>query len=925
MGGNGSQLIGREGECGRIDALLDDAQAGRSCALLVTGEAGIGKSALLEYARARANGMARLRAQGVESEAELAFAALADFFHPALDCLAQIPGHQAAALSGALAIGPPTASDRFAVCAATLSLLGAASDERPLLGVVDDAHWLDASSAQAFLFAARRLGGEGVALLIALRDTETTVFQGGELDELHLGGLEREAAGELLARSNTTISDDVADRLFAETAGNPLALLELSRLLSERQLAGQDPLGSPLPAAVTVEQSFRQRVAALPESTQRALLVVAASESGRLHDIEPALETLDLRVEDLDGAERAGLIDCTDETAVFRHPLLRSAVYHSATASARRAVHRALAAAAIDEPTQAGRAWHLAAGAAEHDEEVGAVLERSARETRRRGGHAEAASALARAAELTQAPILRARRLLEAADGARIAGRSEWALRLLDDAMAATSDPLLSAEIQHLRGVVEMWRGEPLQAYAVLVAGAESAQAVNPSKAARMLADAGWACFMAGNIQDGLDVSRRGRAVADGTDDVTEILAGATYGLALLLGGDSEQAMPLFQRYQRLREGAPAEVRAYHLLRPAGQVLMWLERYDAARTLFDEMIALARAESALGALPYALAGLADVNFRTGNWVAAYAGASEAVRIADETDQRTLLAFALISLARVEAAQGREAECRAHVASALDNLPSGSIAAYAQSTFGLLELGLGQTPEAITVLRELAHNARLRGLEEPNAIQWAPDLVEAYMRAGRPDDAAEELALFAGQAQRTGRTWALAAASRCRGLLADDGDYDEAFAEAFEWHEHTRTPFEKARTELCYGERLRRDKRRADAREPLESALRTFEKLQAAPWIERAASELAATGVTARAREQSAAGQLTPQELQVALTVAEGATNREAGAALFLSPKTIETHLSRVYRKLNVRSRTELAHLLATSDVTALHG
>jgi DNA-binding CsgD family transcriptional regulator len=371
--------------------------------------------------------------------------------------------------------------------------------------------------------------------------------------------------------------------------------------------------------------------------------------------------------------------------------------------------------------------------------------------------------------------------------------------------------------------------------------------------------------------------------------------------------------MPYLERYQVLLDKPGSETRAFHLLRPVGQVLTWLERYEQAREVFDEMVERARSESALGALPYALAGKADVDFRIGNWAAAYAGASEAVRIAEDTDQRTLLAFALISLARIEAGQGRDDDCRAHADRAVETTSTGSITAYRASVLGLLALGLGKSEEAVEYLRELAHNVRERGLEEPNVLQWSADLIEAYVRSGRDSDAEAELDSLERQVAQTGRAWALAAAARCRGLLAPDDQLDDVFSL------QAATPFERARTELCYGERLRRAKRRTDAREPLQAALETFERLGARGWAERAAKELAATGVTAKTREPSATESLTPQELQVALTVARGATNREAGAALFLSPKTVESHLSRIYRKLNVRSRTELAHQLSSGE------
>ena len=357
--------------------------------------------------------------------------------------------------------------------------------------------------------------------------------------------------------------------------------------------------------------------------------------------------------------------------------------------------------------------------------------------------------------------------------------------------------------------------------------------------------------------------------------------------------------------------------RAAELVQAAGQVLTWLEDYDSARRLLTRVIDTARARSSPGTLPYALASLSELDFRTGNWSTAYAGASEALRLATETGQLAARAFSLVCLARLEAVQGREAECRSHTMEAFELAAFGvrSMGIFAASALALLELGRGRNDVAIEHLDRVSRTMPRHAVGETAVVQWAPDLVEALIRSGRTREAEAALAEFEAQAEATGRNWALAAAARCRGLAAESG-WEEEFLRALELHERTPTPFERARTLLCFGERLRRGRRRAEARERLRSALDTFERLGAGPWIERARTELAASGEKLRPREGGSFNELTPQELQVALVVAKGATNREAGAALFLSPKTIETHLGRVYRKLGVRSRTELAAALA---------
>src|SRR5438067_3473518 len=444
-------LFGREVECERIDHLLGRAREGISGALVLRGEPGIGKSALCAYAVGGAEAMTVLRAQGVESEAELPFAALADLLRPLVERLADIPAPPGSALGAALALGPPAASDPFTTCAATLSLLAAAAEDGPLLAVVDDAQWLDRSSAQALLFAARRLDAEGVAVLVATRDGEATPFDGAGLPELALRGLDRDASERLLkASGDPTIAPEVAERLIAATGGNPLALREAPTLLSAGQLAGVEPLEEPLPTSEVLEQAFLRRVHALPEETQRALLVAATSGSTDFDVICAAVEHSGVDATALDAAERAGLLTVGRTTLEFRHPLLRAAVYHGATAAARRAAHEAVAHGLASDR----RAWHLAAAAPAPDAAVAAELKKAALAARARGGHAEAAAALEQAARLTAEPEQRARRLRSAADETRRSGQAARALVLLDEALATTTSARLRSRIQHLRGVV---------------------------------------------------------------------------------------------------------------------------------------------------------------------------------------------------------------------------------------------------------------------------------------------------------------------------------------------------------------------------------------------------------------------------------------------------------------------------------------
>jgi DNA-binding CsgD family transcriptional regulator len=917
-------LLGRQVECGRIDRLLEESRAGQSGVLLIRGEAGIGKSALCAYAAERADGMTVLSAQSVETESELPFSGLAELLTPVLDGLEEIPAPQAAALAAALGIGPSVSGDRFAVCAATLSLFGVAAEEAPLLAIVDDAQWLDRSSAEALLFATRRLDAERVALLLALRDGHPTLFDRAALPALRPASLDHEAAVELLAsRAGAPIAPEVVERIVGVAAGNPLALVEIPGVLSEPQLAGAEPLDEELLAAAGVDRVFARHVELLPETSRQALLVAATSESGSLDAILEALAALGLQPRARAEAEQAALVSVDGGRLEFRHPLLRTAVYRSASSVARRTAHRALAQTAAGDEDVDRRAWHLAAAAPEHDEEASEALEQAAIRAQQRGGHAEAASAFERAALLGTDASRRARQLRKAAKNAWLVGRVSKAKELVESAFAGVDDPEARARIQHLRGAIEIWHGAPMSAWALLGDEAARVEEVDPARAARMLTDAAWAAFMGAEITSGLATAERACLLAGQTGGSAETFANAVLGIGLVLAGETRRAVPLLLRYSELVE-AESSTRLYQPFRPDGQVLTWFEEYTRARETLNRTIESARAESALSPLPYALSALSDVDFRTGNWAAAYVGASEAVRIADETDQAAALAFGLVCLARIEAAQGREADCRAHAerAHAIADERIGAIRSFHDSTLGLLELGLGHTNAAIANLENVARRVVQRGLEDPSVIQWTPDLIEAYVRAGRDYEARGTLEEFERAARKSERSWALAAAARCRGLLATEEEFEEEFRRALELHGQTPTPFERARTELCLGERLRRTRQRADAREPLRSALETFERLGADPWTERARAELAASGETARRRDPYAAEQLTAQELQVALVVAQGATNKEAGASLFLSPKTIESHLGRVYRKLNVRSRTELAHLLAREGALA---
>jgi len=803
------------------------------------------------------------------------------------------------------------------VPAGLLSLLAVAAEEQPVLVTIDDAQWLDDASLEAFLFAGRRVEAEGIAMLGSLRDgTAVAGMEVPWLERLPVSPLADDEARELLGSAQPErLAPSVADRLVSTAAGNPLALLEIPRLLSDGQRAGREPLEEPLRPGTGVERAFRRALDALDDGPRRALLVAATAHTGRIDVVEPALAGSGLTLDDLRPAEQARLISTAEGEIDFRHPLLRSTAYHAAGGAERRAAHSALAAAApVGSPE---RAWHLAACAVAPDEEVAAALEAAALDARGRGAHATAARDFGRAAQLTPDDEPRARRLLEAATDATRSGEADRAFALLGDAARLAVDPLLAADVQRMTGHVEMRRGSPLVAYELLVAEAERVRSRDPRRAAGMFLEASVSHMITGDMHGLVATAERARALATSADPAVELLATAVIGEAYLALGEVEQGDALLSVCEPyLLEGDPLAI--VEVVGMAAHSSVWIEKFERAERIFDRLIAAARDASAVSALIYPLASRSHLDFRLGRWAAARAGAAESVELAQDTRQLPLLAHSLGALAHVEAAMGQDEECRRHVADGLAlvaRFQGDATGAYLTAALGLLELGLGRIAEAISVLEDTQRTADRLGMQ-PSLVMSTPDLVEAYARAGRRAEAQDLLDGFEARGRRTGARWAAAAVARLRGLLAPDGEMRAHFEAALALHDGLPMPFERARTLLCLGERMRRARRRADAREPLKEALETFERLGARGWGERARTELRATGEQQQRRTETAAEQLTPHELQIAVLVAQGMTNREAAAALFLSPKTIEYHLGQIYRKLDVRGRAQLARLMA---------
>ena len=901
-------LLGRQRERQRIDQALGEARSGTSATLALVGEPGIGKTSLLGYAAEGAAGMRLLRARGIESEAQIPFASLLELLRPALPMLEKIPGPQAAALEGALALRPGAAHDRFAVGAATLSMLAAYAEQAPVAVLVDDAQWLDTSSAQALLFAFRRLVADPIAVFIACRADEPSLLDGADLPALRIEGLTIDEAAELVG----DLAPDAARRLHQAAAGNPLAMLELAPDFRELPLA---PEGAPVLVSASISRRFLLRAGRLDPATRRALVLTAACDTGDLPTLERAASRLGIDLSALGAAESAGLLTLHAGLAEFSHPLVRSAIYADAPASQRREAHRALAAALPDRDIDR-RAWHLAAAAAGTDETASAALEQAGTRGRDRSAYADAAAAFERAGRLTADRERHARLLGEAAEANWLAGLTDRAAALLGEARASTSDPAILVRVDQLTGHIAARCGPVLRGYEILTAAAGGA---DPEQAVAMLAEAAYACLYAGDPARMLSAAERVRALLPADPSPrARFLAAMSAGMAGILGGDAAAGAEAVHEAVALAESSAGLRDDVQLIPWLALGPMFLRQSDAGRPLLEHALRTARAQAAVGALPYVLNLIARDQAGADRWAVAGATYREAIELARESGQRAELTFGLAGLAWLQARRGREQECRALAAEALSlchELGMGMCDIWATAAVGELELGLGDAAGAAGHFERQQRLLADRAITDAD-LSPAAELTDAYIRLGRSEEARAAAGGYLAAASAKGQPWPLARALRCQGLLAADTDFPSYFEQALRLHEQTPDVFEAARTRLAYGERLRRARDRVLAREQLHAAADIFERLDARPWADRANAELAATGETRRHRDPSTTDELTPQELQIALLLTAGKTTREAAAALFLSPKTVEYHLRHVYQKLGIHSRDELERTLA---------
>jgi DNA-binding CsgD family transcriptional regulator len=913
-----ARLYGRGRELQRIDLLMGAARLGRSGALLLQGDVGTGKTALLDYAMSRAERMQVLRCHGDRSESELRFAALHQLLQPVSALLDELPDREARPLADALGgRAAPGEADGFVEGAALLALLSRAARDRPLLCLVDDAHWLDRASATALSFVARRLRGDGIVVLVALRDGEGRPFEPAGVPVTRLEGLEPPAAAQLIAaRAGAEPAAEVARQLVEQTGGLPLALAEAAAGLTPAQLGGLDPLPRPLPLSPCLREALLNHVRRLPAPTQRLVLLVAAAETARVDVLTEAGAALGIGPSALAEAEAAGMVRIDGCDVRLRSRLVHSAVYTEAPFFQRRAAHLALA-HALGEDDEDRRAWHLAAAALTRDATVASDLERAAERAGFHGDPEARADALQRAAHLTPDGPERARRLAAAARAYWLAGRTVQALQLLDRAGRLRPDPLLGAEIAELRGGIALGEQDLEGAREALVAGADDVAAANPHRALELLVGAGRAAVAASDAGAAEAVAHRAAALADATDETVALLD----AVARVVGGRIEEAGRAAGRAIAMAPGAAD--RGGQLLNlaiglsPGGDLAP--ELVGSALDMLGVQVGKLRARGTAGALPAALASLAWLELWTDRLGPAHANASEGLSLARSLGQRWPEARCAMTLAVLAAIRGDEAECAA-LGDLLHHPPGVQSAVMHAGTAtwaaALADLGAGRFAEAQTRLEDLAPGRRLG--HHWHALWSRPDAIEAGVRAGRLGPARAALQVLERAARPDWPAPAAALLARSRALLATGREADQHYAAALALHAEAERPLQQARTRLLWAEHLRRDRRRVDAREQLRAALVAFERLGALPWAERARAELRATGETVQ-RSDAGGERLTPQERRIAELVADGGSNREVAQRLFLSPRTVGYHLERVYRKLGVSSRTRLARLLREDD------
>jgi DNA-binding CsgD family transcriptional regulator len=914
------RLWGRETELDRLGGLLDEVPTDRAAVLVVRGDAGQGKTVLLDRvaADARDRGFETLRATGVEFERGLPFSGLTAVLRPLLPRLDELTAAQAASLRGALGLAPASAT-ALTVYGATLSLLSLGAETSPVLVGVDDAHWVDAASLEALVFAAHRCDADRVGFVFTQRSGHTTALDQGRFARVELEGLDRGAAVDLLGDED--VAPAVAARCWRLTNGNPLALLEGARGLSPAQRQGEAPLPPVLPVDDRLLDDYRSRLAVLPRATLRALGIAALAPNDDAGTITSALARLGGRSDDLDIAERAGVVTLARGRVRWRHPLLRCAAHSALVADERRDLHRVLA----DVASAAGHAdvavWHMAESVTGPDAGVADRLAATGQTAYGRGALAAAAEAYEQAARLAGSTAERDRHLLRAADVRWAGGDFERAAALLRGAVERTDDPVTRAEMALVLGQTEVWLTGAHRSARQLEDQARAVADLNPGLSAVLLLRASVSWLMTLDLDGALHTAEAAVAIADRTDDPAAVFG--THAIAALCrffaggGPASEAAIEPIAQMALATLDVTDEKGATPIVMLCAYAQITRGEVDAAIELLDRVVD-SDAARALGRTVLAQMLRADALWRSGRWAYSLAEMSHLLSLEDAYGRRQVRLCAAAVLSRIAAGLGQEDVCRLYadeVLSIATPLGTTYFATWALSSLGLLDLAAGRHPEAADHFDQVT--AIAGHLREPGVVWWQADAIEAYHGCGRIDDAGEALSRLEAQATTTGRRWALAAAARSAALVRGD-DPEAALTTALDGFRALRAPFEEGRTLLARAEHHLRVGCRRESKRDAAAARTIFDQLGARVWSERAAALRGDAG----GAPTSLAARLTPAELRVALAVGQGASSREAAAALYISSKTVNYHVQNIYRKLGVHRRTQLAALVAT-DRTGL--
>jgi DNA-binding CsgD family transcriptional regulator len=897
-------LHGRAEELATLTTVVESARSGRAAAIVVRGEAGVGKSALVDELTGQSEDVQVLRTRGVESEVDFAFGGLYELLRPAMPRIRRLPPGQASAMRTAFGLEAGAVTEPLLVSVGALSLIAELAEETPVLCVVDDAHWLDPVSATAFAFVARRLQAERVAMVFTVRDGEEHRIDTAGINELQLNRLDATASRDLLRSRFPHIASAVADRLIGNTLGNPLALVEMAGSLSERQLQGSIGLPDRIPAIGSLSDAFLARARRLSEAAQRLLLVIAIDDTGNLRTVLESARRLNIPPEVLDETEATRLVDIEDALVRFHHPLIRSAVLHGSSRPEQREAHKALAATYRAAGDLERASFQLFAATEGMDETVAAELEEAAIPARRRGGFEAASRALEHSAALTPDPARRSQRLLVAAEDAWTAGLIDRTRRLVEASRALTDETSIPTELIRLQAWTELNEGSVPTAREILWESARETLSTDPDISLEMAAAAAETAWVYSDF-DAL------REMGSSLQVFEPLVCSSSYHSLLLTGfiahahGDRLGGTAALAEATRLAEDQDDN----DLLNSAGHVAFYTGDDSAAHRINTKVAARARAAGSIGLLIYALQRQAPAEILNGRLALAAATLEEAGGLAQTIGRQSLLALTTTWQAYLSAVRGTDG-FKSLITEAQDHIGTRTLGAL-RPLFDSVASWAQATQEALDD-RPASAFQRLRSIDHPAIKTMAAfDLVDLGFRAGQSQEAMRAIDSLESLASVGGAGWASTLAAYGRALMSEE-DAEPHLRQALEVSGPNQRPFDIARIRLALGIHLRRNRRRMEARPHLEEALASFESMGTRPWAEQASRELRASGKTARARDPSTIFDLTPQELQVARFVSQGLTNREVAERLFLSPRTVDYHLRKIFVKLGITSRSRLS-------------